>query len=139
MSLLFASLALLSPLAPCEETPAYQDASDLSSPAPIEAAGNGLWIAGVRFKGTDIVAAAVDQDSPSSAWAVDVMLSRSGKAKFDSIQGCRVNRLVEVSFDRTAVARPNLVARIDGNVFRIAGNFTHEGASRLAYQISNFR
>lgn len=135
MSLLLAAM-LAAPLAEaCTPPPRIEDAAETTTSRPVEKSGPGLWIAGVRFNGEDIVRAAPDRETIDPGWAVDLMLSKSGREKFAAIQRCRVAQLVEISFDRVAMSRPSLVEPIEGNVIRIAGNFSQHAAADLAARI----
>ncbi|WP_423602487.1 SecDF P1 head subdomain-containing protein [Sphingomonas sp. MS122] len=139
MSLLLATMFLAAPVQACTPPPRIDDTAEMTTSRTLEKSGTGLWIAGVRFNGEDIVRAAPDREANDPGWAVDLMLTKSGREKFATIQRCRVAQLVEISFDRVAVSRPNLVEPIEGNVIRIAGNFTQDAATDLAARIRRVR
>lgn len=139
MSLLLAALSLIVPADGCAPAPRLDDASEVTGQRPVDASGSGLWIAGVRFRGEDIVRAAADQDAGAVGWSVDLMLTQSGREKFAAIQRCRAAQIAEISFNRVAVSRPTLSEPIDGNVIRIAGNFSESAAADLAARIRRMR
>lgn len=139
MSALLAALLLTAPAAGCTPPPRFEDAADIAASRPREASGPGLWIAGVRFRGEDIVRAAADREPGATNWSIDLMLTRSGREKFGAIQRCRIAQIAEISFDRVAVSRPTLSEQIDGNVIRIAGNFSQDAAADLAARIRRSR
>ena len=139
MSLLLATMFLAAPAPACTPPPRIDDASEMTARRPLEKSGTGLWIAGIRFNGEDIVRAAPDREAVDPGWAVDLMLTKSGREKFAAIQRCRVAQIVEISFDRVAVSRPSLVEPIEGNVIRIAGNFSQDAAANLAERIRRTR
>ncbi|MCW4460257.1 hypothetical protein OK349_00935 [Sphingomonas sp. BT-65] len=139
MSLLLAAMFVAAPASVCTPPPRIDDTAEMTTSRPLEKSGTGLWIGGVRFNGEDIVRAAPDRESIDPGWAVDLMLTKSGREKFAAIQRCRVAQLVEISFDRVAVSRPSLVEPIEGNVIRIAGNFSQDAATDLATRIRRAR
>lgn len=139
MSLLLAAILAAAPASACTPPPQISDNSEAAQSNPLEASGTGLWIAGVRFRGVDIVRAAADRETGAAGWSVDLLLTRSGREKFGEIQRCRVAQIAEISFDRVAISRPVLVEPIEGNVIRIAGNFSADAAADLATRIRQRR
>jgi preprotein translocase subunit SecD len=108
---------------------------------PVQAAGEGLWIGGVRFEGADLISIepALDE-SLRDQWALRIRFTRTGDRKFRSAQRCGVGRVMEVSFDRKVIARPTLYEPLTGGVMHLtAGWTTQKEAEAFAARIRSAR
>jgi hypothetical protein len=99
IALLAAALLAAAQDSPCPPDP-FANPDSYESAGPVEPSGPGLWIGGVAFLPTDIDSAAAIQDSLTEAWAIEITLTPSGKAKFDRLQRCRIGLAIEISLDR---------------------------------------
>lgn len=102
---------------------------------PIEKSGPGLWIGGISFSAADIAEAVHQRDALTEAWQVEVTFAPSGRAKFRKAQHCRLDRVIEISFDRKLISRPILREQILGDTVAISGNFDEAETARLAAAI----
>ncbi len=134
MLLLVPALLALAPAQkmPCQP-PRFLDTTE--HPKPVERAGPGLWIGGIRFEAADIQSAVPEQNKYTDQWELHLTFTMSGAAKFHVAEHCGVNRPIEISFDRKAISRPMLNEVIEGAEVSISGNFTHESAAALAARI----
>ncbi|WP_448665019.1 SecDF P1 head subdomain-containing protein [Sphingomonas sp. CJ20] len=117
-------------------------AADLPRDAamPVQEAGDGLWIGGLAFTADDVESATVVKEPISDAWAVDLVFTPAGNAKFIRAQQCGVGKPIEISIDRRVISRPVLYEPILGGKARLTGgNMGREEVEAMARQIATRR
>ncbi|MES2988033.1 MAG: hypothetical protein V4808_09020 [Pseudomonadota bacterium] len=100
-------------------------------PQPAQAAGDGLWIGGIRFYPADIATAEPHHSDLTELWELQIRFTASGSVKFQQAQRCGVGHAIEISVNRRAISRPNLAERILGPEMAIGGGWPDRASVEL--------
>jgi preprotein translocase subunit SecD len=138
---MIAALLAAALLAPPQDAPCPPDVEldadfDRDSPALVEPAGPGLWIAGTAFAAEDIASATALESELTGNWELNIVFSPAATERFAVITQCRINRIVEVSIDRVVISRPVVMEQIRGGQARISGDFTRASATATAARLA---